>query len=461
MDAAYELSRFLVDTRFSDLPPAVIDLAKREVLDVLATTLGGSRDDTVRNLYELVRTWGWKRESSIIAYRGRFPAQHAALVNSVMSNTLDYDDTHERGRVHAGSIVVPTAFAIAEAKGGISGKDLITAICVSVELGCRLGIAAKLAKPIFMGGWSWPELHGYFSGTAVAGKLLGLNQQMMHDALGIAYSQATGNSQAIIEQAATKTIGYGFAARGAITSASMAQKGLTGVKAVFEERELSFFNLYHAGCDRETLLKDLGRKYEMCDLSFKPYPCCRLIHPYIDALTKFVKENEEAAAEVEEVVPRVWKEIHRLLCTPEEIKRVPNNAISAQQSLPWALSCALVRKRVGINEFTEEALQDPALLNIAARISPVLDPSLPDESAFTTITLRTRHGVFEVKTDYPYGSAQNPMTFEEIESKFMECASFAAIPIPKRNLRQVVSMVRDLENVEGVERIIRLLSPSR
>lgn len=460
MDAAYELSRFLVDTRFSDLPTKAIDVVKREVLDILAVALGGSSDDTVRGLYELVEGWGGTPESRVIAHRGKFPAHNAVLVNSVMSNALDYDDTHEKGLIHAGSIVVPTAFAVAELKGGVNGKDFITAVCLSVELGSRLGIAAKHAKPVFMGGWSCPELYGYFSGTAAAGKILGLNEQMMHNALGIAYSQAAGNSEAIIEQAATKTIGYGLSSRAAITSALMAQKGLTGVKAVFDEKDLSFFNLYHAGCDREALLNGLGQEYEICNLSFKPYPACRMTHRFIDAIAGFVAENEEAAAEVEEVVPRVWREIHRLVCTPEEIKKRPNNSITAQQSLPWTLACALVRKRVGIKEFTDEALHDPALLDMAAKIKPVLDSSLPDQSASTIMTVTTRKGVFELKTSYAHGSAQNPMTFEEIEAKFMDCASFMSTPISKKNLKEVVSMVRNLEDVEAVERILQLLSPS-
>ena len=198
MDAAYELSSFIVDTTFADLPQEAIDVAKKEVLDTLATTLGGSQDKTVIELYELVKIWGGREESTIIAHGGRFPSPNAAMVNSTMASALAYHDTHERGHLHAASVVVPSAFAISEAKGGVDGKEFITALCVAVELGCRLGIATKSAKPnILMGGWSYGPLLGYFTGAAVAGKILHLDKQKMHNALGIAYNQASGNAQGV------------------------------------------------------------------------------------------------------------------------------------------------------------------------------------------------------------------------------------------------------------------------
>ncbi|MFC1901971.1 MmgE/PrpD family protein [Chloroflexota bacterium] len=458
MDAAYELSNFIVNTRFADLPQEAIDVAKKEVLDVLAIALGGSRDKAVRELYGLVKEWGGREESTVIALGGRVPSPNAALVNSTMSNVLDYDDTHERGHLHAGIVVVPSAFAVSEAKGAVSGRDFIEAICVAVELGCRLGMATQLARPIFMGGWCNASLFGYFTSAAVAGKILNLDEQKMHNALGIAYAQASGNTQANEDGADSKRIGRGFAARGGITSALMAQRGITGAKNIFDESERSFYNLYHAGCNRDTLLKDLGKKFEMSDMSFKPYPCCRLNHCFIDAITKLVKDNKIEAEEVEEIVPFTCKPVYEELCLPVQIKTKPKSMLNAQFSLRWTIACGVVRKRVGVSEFTEEALKDRTLLNMAAKVNPVLDSSLPDELAFTKIKVRTKRGIFEINTDYTLGSVQNPMNFEDIEKKFIDCAAFSARPIRKERLTQVTHMVKNLEDVKNIEEIIYLLA---
>lgn len=458
MDAAYELSRFIVDTTLVDLPEDVIDVAKREILDCLATTLGGSPDEAARGLYELVQEWGGRQEASVIAHGGKFPSPNAALINSTMANALDYDDTHERGHLHAGSVVVPSAFAASEARGGVNGKEFITAVCVAVELGCRLGIATKSAKPIFMGGWDYGVLHGYFTGAAVAGKILNLDKRKTHNALGIAYNQTSGNAQAMKNEADTKKIGYGFASHGGITSALMAQRGITGAKDIFDETDRGFYNLYHAGCDRETLLRDLGRKFEMFDMSFKPYPCCRMNHPYIDAIMKLLKDNKIEANEVEEIVPFTCQHVYQTLCMPEQVKKKPNNVMTTQFSLPWTMACAVVRKKVGISEFTEEALKDPLLLDMAARVSPMFDSSLPDEFAFTKLRVKTKRGTFEINTNYAHGGIHNPMTFEDIEHKFIDCAAVSVKRIAKERLERVISMVRNLEEVKNVKDIIELLT---
>src|SRR4030067_2960194 len=158
--------------------------------------------------------------------RGKLPSPHAALVNGTMSNALDYDDTHERAHLHAGVVVVPPAMALSEARGGIGGKEFITAVCVAVELGCRLGVSVRPAKPLFMGGWSFGPLLGHFTAAAAAAKLLHLDEEKVHHALGIAYHQASGNAQAMRDKAASKKIGPGFACRDGIISALMAQKGI-------------------------------------------------------------------------------------------------------------------------------------------------------------------------------------------------------------------------------------------
>jgi 2-methylcitrate dehydratase PrpD len=458
MDAAYEISKFLTHSKFEDLPEDVIQVAKKEVLDILADALGGSRDKGVRILHDLVRDWGGREESAVIGYGTKVPAANASFVNSAMAFTLDYDDVHEKGRLHAGVVVVPTAFAISELKQDVNGKDFITALCLAVEFGCRLGLASKLTKPGFiMGGWDYAALHGFFTGAAVAGRLLNLDEEKLHHALGIAYHQAAGNGQSALDEADTKKMGPGFASRGGITSVLLAQRGMTGTKTIFDGSEESLCHLYHSGCNREAFTADLGKKFIMGDMSFKPYPCCRLGHAYIDAILKFIEEKTIGAEEVEEIIPTVCQVVYVQLCSPAEAKEKPRNVTAAQFSLPWMIACAVVRKRAGIGEFTEEVLSDRALLDVAGKVHPILDSSLPDHLAFTPVKIKTKRGTFEVNTNHTYGSPQNPMSFEAIEEKFMDCASHSIKPIPEKNLKKIASMIRNLEEMKNVGEIIKLL----
>jgi len=458
MDAAYEISEFLVNAKFDDLPIEAIHVIKKDILDILANALGGSRDPAIREIHDLVREWGGKPESSIIGYGTKVPSLNAALVNSTMAFTLDYDDIHERGHLHAGVSVTPSAFAISETKESVSGKEFLTAIGLATEFGCRLGIASKRAKPGFiMGGWDYASLHGCFTSAAVAGRLLDLDERKMHNALGIAYHQAAGNGQSALDEADTKKLGAGFASRAGITSALMAQRGITGAKAIFNESEISFCQLYHSGCNKDVLIRNLGKSFEMLDISFKPYPSCRLGHMHIDAVLRLVKEHNIQAEEVEEIIPSTCQFVNVQLCKPIEVKRKPCNMTAAQFSLPWVIACAVARRKVGIHEFTEDALKDRVILDVASKVNPILDPHLPDEFAFTPVRIKTKRGTFETKTNYGYGSVQNPMTFEAIEEKFMDCASISLKPLLKGNLAKVIQMVRNLEEVKNVNEIINLL----
>jgi 2-methylcitrate dehydratase PrpD len=178
---------------------------------------------------------------------------------------------------------------------------------------------------------------------------------------------------------------------------------------------------------------------------------------HIDAVLRLVKEHNIQAEEVEEIIPSTCQFVNVQLCKPIEVKRKPCNMTAAQFSLPWVIACAVVRRKVGIREFTEDALNDGNILDVASKVNPTLDPLLPDEFAFTPLRIKTKRGTFETKTDYGYGSIQNPMTFEAIEEKFMECALFSVKPLVKVNLVKLIQMVRNLEEVKNVKEIIKFL----
>ena len=134
--------------------------------------------------------------------------------------------------------------------------------------------------------------------------------------------------------------------------------------------------------------------------------------------------------------------------------------MAAQFSLPWTMACAFVRKKVGISEFMEESLNAPELLQMAVKINPVLDSSLPDEIVPTVVKIKTKRESFEINVDYAYGSIQNPMSFEDLERKLIDCASLSVANISQERLMSVIQMLRDIEKVKNVGEIVRIISDS-
>lgn len=458
-DAAYEFSKFIVKIDFEDLSPETIEVAKKSVLDTLAAALGGSGAYGIQGLCEIVEWWGGRQESTIISFGIKVPCPNAAFVNSAMAHALDLDDTFMPGFIHPSSVVVPSAFAISESRGGIDGKKFIASICVAIELGCRIGSATQYRRLDVpgggnMGGWDNTSIIGFFEAASL-GKLLDLDQERIHNALGIAYMQASGNTQCLRDGTLTKRMGPGFASKGGIISAFMAERGITGAKRIFESEEAGYYVLYHEGYDREILLGNLGREFMMEGMAIKPHTSCKLTHAAIDAALNLVNENDLKANDVQEITAFVSPRA-KIVCEPEEFRKKPVTIVDAQFSIPWVIACAVVRRRVQKTEFTNEAIHDPDLLAMAAKVKTIIDPSItsPDHAK---VGIKTQKAEFETKILDPYGTPGNPMSYEDISRKFIECASDSIKPTPEQNMKTVIEMVNNLEEVKDVAEIIGLL----
>jgi 2-methylcitrate dehydratase PrpD len=267
-DASCLYAKMVPTLRYEDIPSEAVEAVKMDILDTLSTTLAGSTAEGTRELIDQVRFWGGREESSILIHGGKVPSPEAALVNGQMAHARDYDDIYHIARIHVGAVNVPTGLAMAEKVGHISGKELITAISMGIDIELRLAQSAKL----------WTQFHptctfGYFGACATAGRLLGLNEGQMLNAFGIAYSQASGNKQCMHDGSLTKRLQPGLAARGGILAVHLAQRGYTGTTNNLEG-EAGLFALYHAGrYDPEPLTKDLGKYFDVVRLGYKPYPC--------------------------------------------------------------------------------------------------------------------------------------------------------------------------------------------
>lgn len=460
MDIAIPLVRTILNIGFKDLPSPVVEVVKQHILHTLAALVGGSNAPGCNMVVDLMEEWGGCEESTIFVYGIRVPSVHAAFANSTMAHALDYCVNDDRTHYKSSVVTVPAAFNIAEKKVGVSGKDLLTAVCMGIELGIRIALATN-PKPSH----ALSPILGCFASTAAAGKILGLDEEEMLDALGIAYCQATASGLSIVSPALTKRLGPGLAARAGIFSSLLAKKGFKSSRYIFQSPNGYFRTFHGVEGDLDTLTADFGKKFEIISVGPKGYPCCRVLHGPIDATLSLVQDHDIKPGQVEEVIVHESNKCFPVELDPEilERKRHPRGDVDAQFSVPWAVAVSIVRREVFIEDFTEERIKDLEIQRMAERVRSVADSSLDREDRVLTpviVEIKTKDGkVYTKRVDFPKGNPNNPVTLEETKENFRRCANYAVKPLKKEKVEEAIEMICNLEEVDEVKNLIPLLIP--
>jgi 2-methylcitrate dehydratase PrpD len=454
-DPALILAEHICHTSFTDIPDEAVIATKRDILDTLGAALGGSVGPGIRELAQLVKRWGGREESSLLLLGGKVPAPQAALVNATMGHALDFDDTFDRaGSIHPGISTLAASLAIAELQGGVAGRDFVLAVTLGLDVACRLALAATIDR-----GWHRTAAFGIFGATAAGGKLLGLTVEQMVNAFGIAYSQAAGNRQCIVDGALTKRLQAGQAAGSAVLSASLASEGFTGAREVFAGR-YGFFQMYQPdGYDLDAITDALGTAFRGVELSFKPYPCGRGNHALLDAALEVYRRLDlataDAGAGIAEVVITTDPRTYRDQLSPEAGKRRPSQVVEAQFSMPFLVAAALVRGKVGIGEVAQ--VDDPQVLALSDRIQGAIREDAPANWAQITVR-RTDGRAASLETTGPSGSPEKPLSDAQLQAKFRDCAAHAARPISAAVVEQAIRLILHLDDTADATELMRLFS---
>jgi 2-methylcitrate dehydratase PrpD len=476
MDAIQLFAQQFAGTRYEDLPADVVEVTKKEVLDLFAVALAGHNYPGVKQVVELVREWGGKPESSLLYFRQKVPAPMAAWANATVGHALDWDDVHDGAVMHPAVPLVPSCMAVAESRGPMSGKEFLTALALGVDMICRLALASwpgyDPARPEtrdlpFHGlrvnnGWHFTTLMGYLASAGAVGRLLGLDEERLVNAMGIAYHQCSGNHQGRDDGTHTKRLGPGFSARAGVASALLAEKGVTGPRNVLDGHMGLFKMYFQGGYDRPTLIAELGIRYEGVNVSFKPYPCCRGTHTNIDATLELVRAHSLKPEDVKEIRVYADEGGYQMLSTPFEVKSKPRTPVDAQFSIPWGVATAVARGYVGLEHYTEAAIHSQDILDVAAKIKMVLDHSLDtkDRTPSGKVEIEMTSGrVYASRVDHPLGSPQRPMTFADCADKFRNCASLPDVRLPGAQVERAIELIGRLESLDDVGEVMALLAP--
>jgi 2-methylcitrate dehydratase PrpD len=462
-DLAVDLAHFAASIEVDRLGADVVEAVKMNIGDTLACGLAGSSAPGVAEVSSLVSEWGGAAQADVFVLGGRVPAHHAAWVNSVMCHARDYDDTHDAAMLHAGVSSVPAAIAAAQLRGTTSGADLIAAVAAGLEITCRLGTALKV--DIIETGFIYSSLLAYFGATAAAGRALGLTADELASAFGIVYSSVAGNHQVTRDASLMKRMQPGLAAQAAVAAVQLARRGIAGPLGVFEGVD-GFFRVYLknriAGAD---VREGLGTRFELKNLSYKPYPCCRDTHAAVDAVLQIRATTGRPADEIESIRVGLTAPGYQIVCMPEAVRAAPRTIVEAQFSIPYTVAASWIDGRIGIGHFTDEALRRTDVLGLASRVVPFVDEDIDRKWRRSVtparVTVRFRDGqTVEARVDDAKGHPRNPMTERELAAKAEDCAVFAARPIASDTAALLSATVSQLESIRDISTLVHVMVPT-
>ena len=450
-----DFARFAGALDYKNIPEEVTHNAKLRLLDTVGVCLASIGMPYAEAILGYVEEQGGHEEARLFCRNARLPASLAVLYNASLAHGNDYDDTHRRSIVHAGGVVVPTALAVSE-KTSRSGKQTLAAIVAGYEIASRIGMVVP--KGFHAQGFHSTSVCGAFGAAATAGKLLGLSTDQLIHALGIAGSQAAGSLEFLADGAWTKRLHPGWAAHSGVTAASLAERGFSGPRCIFEGR-YGVYALYATATKPDLGLATAGlmKQWEILNTDFKAYPCGHISHAYMDCALQLRERHSILPADIESIELRVHSAVVPILCEPADAKRRPPDGYAARFSLPFSTALILAHGQANIDDFSEERLADPVIRELSDRSTYVIDDSLPFPENFPGwVVIRLKNGVrLEAKLDASRGSREYPMSEDEIYKKFESNASRA---LPRNRIEMLWDTGRQLERLDDIKLFSNLLS---
>lgn len=404
------------------------------------------------SIYELISEAGGRPESTIIGFGGKAPCWSAAYVNGSLCHAIDFDDCVglDKPLMHPTGATFPAALAVAERVGCVSGKEFITAVALGNDLSVRLAACPHgnvvTDYPFFS-----VTTFGIFAAAAVSGKLLRLNEPEMVNTLGLALNRVSGVIDGLFTSD-LREVRDGLNAREGIFCALLAWKGMDACK---DGIELLFDTYYSNDYNIENLMADLGKKFRGSEVAFKPWPTCLGTHSYVQGILQIVNEHNIQPEQVEEIVLR-GNEDGNSLCIPPETKQSPVTSITAKIAIPFIMGVAVVHKNVTIANFLPENLNDPDVLKMARKVKFIVDPNMGNFSSHVEIKFKDGHA-FNTNVEVLRGSIHNPLSTEDLISKFKDCACYSKKPLSESDIDMLINSVFNLENIDNITEITNIL----
>lgn len=405
------LSEWLVSCPPSAVPDSVRKEAVRSIVNWAGVTVGGSNQQAVVRALDAIEPLCPGTAAHLFGRTETLDPLRAAFLTGVSSHVLDYDDTHLPTIIHPAGPVASALFALAQQRP-VSGADLLHAFVLGTEIECRLGRAIYPSH--YDMGWHITGTCGAFGAAAACGRILGLNVQQMQWALGIAATEAAGLK--IMFGSMCKSFNIGRAAENGLLAALLAQKNFTSSDQGIEGHEGYIFAASRQH-NYGALIDGLGQHFEISLNTYKPYACGIVIHPIIDAVIQLRKQHSLKAANVRSISIRANPLVLQLTG-----KKAPATGLEAKFSVYHSAAIALIRGFAGEREYTDQAARDPAVVALRQRVTVTIDPAIRADEAYVTIEMQDGQ-TFARHIEHAIGSLQNPLSNDDLSSKFTQLAT--------------------------------------
>lgn len=409
----------------------------------MGCALGGAQHDAVSIALATLQPFSGPPQATLLGRRERLDILHAALINGISAHVLDFDDTHLRTLVHPSVPVASSLLALAEYHP-LTGADFLHAFILGVEVECRIANAVYFAHNV---NWYITGTAGVFGAAAAVGRVLGLDEQKMAWAFGIAGTQSAG----LREMAGTmcKSFVHGRAAQNGMQAALFAAQGFTGSERVIEAPR-GFAHVLASGRDLDAITTGLGETWEINLNTYKPYACGVVCHPVIDGCIQLRNRHAIDAGTIAAIALRV----HPLALKLTGIK-APRGGLESKWSIYHSAAVALVDGAAGEHQYGDTRVFDPQVTAVRERVLAEEDAALREDEAHVAVTLSSGQ-VYRCHIEHALGSTGNPMSDGDLERKFI---ALAADTLPSAQIRKLIDTCWAVTEIADVAEIARLAAP--
>jgi len=439
-----KMSEFVSSVEYGDLPADALRVAKQSLLDYFGVTLAGSVEPVGKIIRSYLEEVGSVGSSTVIGFGLKVSCKDAAFANGVLGHALDFDDSNPSLLGHPSVPVAPAVLAVGELLEA-SGKDLLLAYSVGVEIECKLGLAVNPAH--MARGWHCTSTLGAFGATAAAGKLLGLDSEQMTYAFGIAASESAGVRANFGTM--TKPFHAGRAAENGVVAAMLAKNGFTSNKNALEE-EFGYLKVT-TGEYNKGVMEKLGNPWELVTpgIYYKLYPCCHYGHAAINALLSIIREKRLDSENVESIEVGATQAIYDNLIYHE-----PKTGLEGKFSMQFFMADALLGRGIRLEDFTDDRVRDPKIVEFMKKtkfqVHPEINKLVPYGlgAAISRVKVKTKSGEEFVKDGMPTAG------LEELKQKYEICAGYV---LPEDKIRESMKLVLDLEKLDNIHKLMQLM----
>src|SRR5215831_7753142 len=437
-DVTRKLARWIVTSRADETAPAVRKEASRTLLNWTACAVGGSRHEAIDMALSALAPFSGPAQATVLGRKERLDVMNAALVNGMSSHVFDFDDTHLRTIIHPAGPVASAILALAEYKP-VSGRDFLHALTVGIETECRIGNSVYPAH--YEAGWHITGTTGVFGAAAAAGRLLGLTEQQMVWAIGIAAVQPVGLREMFGTM--TKSFHPGRAAQNGLTAAFLASKNFTSSEQALEGR-FGWDNTLSTQRNYAEITGNLGKVWEAALNTYKPFPCGIVMHPSIDACIQLRNQHNLKPDQIERIELRVHP-----LALELNGKKSPQTGADAKYSVYHGAAVAIIYGIAGEKQFSDQTVRDRAVIALRDRVTAAVDPSVREEQARVAVILKDGRRLDKF-IENAVGSVNNPMTDAMLEAKFFDLADGVLPQTKARRLMDLCWSVETLTNAGDI-----------